>query len=60
MKLYIVSFPQARPAPGGMVTPATYDTTIILSYKKRFVNAIFLPENAGDNYLGYENDYEGL
>ena len=30
-----------------------------LTITKDHVNAIFLPENAGDNYLGYENDYEG-
>ncbi len=30
-----------------------------LTITKDHVNAIFLPEHAGDNYLGYENDYEG-
>ena len=30
-----------------------------LTITKDHVNAIFLPPNAGDNYLGYENDYEG-
>lgn len=30
-----------------------------LTATKDHVNAIFLPEHAGDNYLGYENDYEG-
>ncbi len=30
-----------------------------LTISKDHVNAIFLPEHAGDNYLGYENDYEG-
>ncbi len=30
-----------------------------LTVTKDHVNAIFLPEHAGDNYLGFENDYEG-
>lgn len=30
-----------------------------LTISKDHVNAIFLPGHAGDNYLGYENDYEG-
>ncbi len=30
-----------------------------LTVSKDHVNAIFLPPHAGDNYLGYENDYEG-
>ncbi|MBQ6267521.1 MAG: hypothetical protein IJK64_07105 [Clostridia bacterium] len=30
-----------------------------LTITKDHVNAIFLPPHAGDNYLGYENDYEG-
>lgn len=30
-----------------------------LTITKDHVNAIFLPPHAGDNYLGFENDYEG-
>lgn len=30
-----------------------------LTITKDHVNAIFLPSKAGNNYLGYENDYEG-
>lgn len=30
-----------------------------LTITKDHVNALFLPEHAGDNYLGFENDYEG-
>lgn len=30
-----------------------------LTMTKSHVNGIFLPEHKGDNYLGYENDYEG-
>lgn len=30
-----------------------------LTICKDHVNAIFLPPHVGDNYLGYENDYEG-
>lgn len=30
-----------------------------LTITKDHVNGIFLPEHAGDNYLGFENDYEG-
>ncbi len=30
-----------------------------LTITKDHVNGIFLPPHAGDNYLGYENDYEG-
>lgn len=30
-----------------------------LTITKDHVNGIFLPEGAGDNYLGFENDYEG-
>ena len=30
-----------------------------LTLSKDHVNALFLPEHVGDNYLGYENDYEG-
>ena len=30
-----------------------------LTITKCHVNGMFLPEHAGDNYLGYENDHEG-
>lgn len=30
-----------------------------LTISKDHVNGIFLPEGVGDNYLGFENDYEG-
>ncbi len=30
-----------------------------LTLTKCHVNGMFLPEHAGDNYLGYENDHEG-
>lgn len=30
-----------------------------LTIRKNHVNAIFLPENKGNNHLGFENDYEG-
>ena len=30
-----------------------------LTLTKCHVNGMFLPPHVGDNYLGYENDYEG-
>lgn len=30
-----------------------------LTIRKNHVNAIFLPEDVGNNHLGFENDYEG-
>ncbi|MBR4452304.1 MAG: hypothetical protein IKS39_10745, partial [Clostridia bacterium] len=43
----------------GMICVTGGNELNALTITKDHVNAIFLPEHAGDNYLGYENDYEG-
>lgn len=43
----------------GMVCVPGGNELNALTITKDHVNGIFLPANAGDNYLGYENDYEG-
>ncbi|MBR5772158.1 MAG: hypothetical protein IKY00_02980, partial [Clostridia bacterium] len=54
------SFPVDGQARGRGMTCITGGNELnALTITKDHVNAIFLPENAGDNYLGYENDYEG-
>ncbi|MBR6005479.1 MAG: hypothetical protein IK063_04550 [Clostridia bacterium] len=54
------SFPVDGQARGRGMTCVTGGNELnALTITKDHVNAIFLPENAGDNYLGYENDYEG-
>ena len=54
------SYPVDGEARGrGMVCVTGGNELNALTITKDHVNGIFLPENAGDNYLGYENDYEG-
>ena len=54
------SFPVDGQARGRGMTCITGGNELnALTITKDHVNAIFLPENAGDNYLGFENDYEG-
>lgn len=43
----------------GMVCVPGGNELNALTITKDHVNAIFLPPNAGNNYLGFENDYEG-
>lgn len=43
----------------GMVDVPGGNELNALTITKDHVNGIFLPEHVGDNYLGYENDYEG-
>ena len=54
------SYPVDGQARGnGMICVTGGNELNALTITKDHVNAIFLPEHAGDNYLGYENDYEG-
>ena len=54
------SFPsERRKNEGGLLCVTGGNELNALTITKDHVNAIFLPEHAGDNYLGYENDYEG-
>ncbi|MBR4451512.1 MAG: hypothetical protein IKS39_06745 [Clostridia bacterium] len=54
------SFPVDGKARGrGMLCVTGGNELNALTITKDHVNAIFLPPHAGDNYLGYENDYEG-
>ena len=54
------SYPVDGQARGrGMICITGGNELNALTVSKDHVNAIFLPAHAGDNYLGYENDYEG-
>ncbi|MBQ6019720.1 MAG: hypothetical protein IJL26_06000 [Clostridia bacterium] len=54
------SYPVDGQARGsGMICITGGNELNALTITKDHVNAIFLPGHAGDNYLGYENDYEG-
>ena len=48
-----------QPRGRGMICITGGNELNALTISKDHVNAIFLPPHAGDNYLGFENDYEG-
>lgn len=48
-----------EPRGTGMVCLTGGNELNALTLTKCHVNGMFLPEHAGDNYLGYENDHEG-
>lgn len=48
-----------KPRGRGMLCVTGGNELNALTLTKDHVNGMFLPEHVGDNYLGYENDYEG-